>query len=146
MTEIKQGTVTVVLPDDIQIPEQAGELTSKDMQRLAKARRGIGLTCEATAAAIGKDQARLAIPGVDAATLRAAGKAAEDIDLYITDLEVILGRLKQANLLLDAEAHLMLRKCLAHVRSQEKFDPQLSALVPQLESYFANSPPEPKPQ
>lgn len=146
MAEIKQGTVTVVLPDDIRIPEQAGDLTSKDMQRLAKARRGVGLTCEVTAVAIEKDPARLAIPGVDSATLRAAGKAAEDIDLYITDLEVILGRLKQANLLLDAEAHLMLRKCLAHVRSQEKFDAQLSALVPQLETYFANSAPEPKPQ
>ena len=47
---------------------------------------------------------------------------------------------------LDADAHVMLRKCLAYVRAQEKFDAQLAALVPQLESYFAKSPSAPKPQ
>ncbi len=141
MSELKQGVVSVAIPDHINLPEQAGELTSKDMQRLEKARRGVGLTCDATATAMEKDPSRLGVQGVDATSLRTAGKVAEDIDQCITDLEVILGRLKQANMLLDAEAHLMLRKCLAHVRSQEKFDAQLAALVPQLESYFSNTAP-----
>jgi len=116
------------------------------MQRVVKARRGVGITCDATATAMEKDPQRLAVPGVDPAELRSAGKVAEDIDWVITDLEVILGRLKQANMLLDADAHVMLRKCLAYVRAQEKFDAQLAALVPQLESYFAKSPSAPKPQ
>jgi len=144
MSELKQGTVTVSIPDHIDIPERAGELTAKDMQRLAKARRGVGLTCDATASAMTKDPKRLAVPDVDPENLRLAGKVAEDIDSVITDLEVILARLKQANMLVDAEAHLQLRKCLAHVRSREKFDPQLADLVPALEAYFANSPAEPK--
>ena len=146
MPELKQGTVSLLIPEHIVVPEQAGELTTRDIQRLEKARRGVGLTCDTTASAMERDPQRLAIPGIDPAGLRAAGKVAEDIDLVITDLEVILVKLKQANLLLDAEANLMLRKCLAHIRSQQKFDPQLPALVPQLETYFANSPPEPKPK
>ena len=145
IADLKQGFVSVAIPDHIVLPAEAGELTSKDMQRLEKARQGVGLTCDATATAIEKDPQRLAVPGVDPAKLRAAGKVAEDIDLVITDLEVILARLKQGNILLDAAANLMLRKCLAHVRSQEKFDAQLASLVPQLEAYFANTPPEPKP-
>ena len=145
MPELKQGSVSVAIPDHIVLPAEAGELTSKDMQRLEKARRGVGLTCAATAAAMEKDPQRLAVPGVDSSQLRGAGKAAEDIDLVITDLEVILARLRQGNMLLDAAANLMLRKCLAHVRGQEKFDPQLASLVPQLEAYFANTPPGPKP-
>lgn len=144
MADVKQGSVTVVIPDHIAIPAQAGELTSKDVQRLQKARRGIGLTCDATAAAMDKDPKRLAIAGVESALLRAAGRSAEDLDLVITDLEVILARLKQANLLLEEEAHVMLRRCLAHVRSQEKFDPGIGTLVPQLETYFARATPEPK--
>jgi len=147
MPELKQGTVSVVIPDHIAVPAQAGELTIKDMQRIEKARRGVGLTCDATATAMEKNPERLAVPGIEAANLRVAGKVAEDIDSVITDLEVILARLKQANLLLDADAHLQLRKCLAHVRSQEKFDPQLAALVPQLEAYFAKTmAPEPTPK
>lgn len=145
MPELKQGAVSVVIPDHIQLPQEAGELTHKDMQRLEKARRGVGLACDTTAAAMEKDPQRLTIADVSPAKLRAAGQVAEDIDLVITDLEVILSRLKQANMLLDAEAHLMLRKCLAHVRGQEKFDAQIAGLVPQLEAYFAKRPTEPKP-
>ena len=145
MPELKQGTVSVLIPDHITVPDQAGELSTKEVQRLEKARRGVGLTCDMTAAAIEKNPDRLAVPGIDPAKLRAAGKVAEDIDLVITDIEVILSQLKQANLILDAEANLQLRRCLAHVRSQEKFDPQLAALVPQLEAYFANTT-EPKPK
>ena len=146
MPELKQGSVSVAIPDHIVLPPEAGELTLKDMQRLEKARRGVGLTCEATATAIEKDPRRLGAQGIDPSALRAAGRVAEDIDMVITDLEVILGRLKQGNMLLDAAANLMLRKCLAHVRAQEKFDPQLATLVPQLETYFANTPGELKPK
>ncbi len=146
MPELKQGSVSVAIPDHIILPPDAGELTGKDMQRLEKARRGVGLTCDATATAIEKDPQRLGVHGVQPSELRMAGKVAEDIDMVITDLEVILTRLKQGNMLLDAAANLMLRKCLAHVRAQEKFDPQLAELVPQLEAYFANTPAELKPK
>ena len=84
-----------------------------------------------------KDPERLAPHGVDKVRLTKLGEMAENIDNVIVDVEAITVRLKQANLLIDAEAHEELRKVLAFVRSQEKFDARILDLVPQLISYFS---------
>ena len=139
MTEMKQGNVTISIPDSIEIPDKAGEMSPEEVRRLPKARHGIGLTSGATAEAMDKDPERLAPHGVDKVRLAKLGEMAENIDNVIVDVEAITVRLKQANLLIDAEAHEELRKVLAFVRSQEKFDARILDLVPQLITYFSKN-------
>jgi len=131
-----QGIVVISLPDHIQIPAEAGKLTSEELNRKAKPRLGIGLAAEKTAEAMQKYPGQLTIPGVGADDLASLGKQAEDIDVAIADVEALLHVLKQANRLIDADAYLHLRKVLAFVRSQESFDPSLPGLVPHLIAYF----------
>ena len=142
MTDIMQGTVTVSIPEGITIPERAGTLSPDEVQRLPRARHGVGLTCEATADAMAKNADRLCPHNVDANSLIEKGKMAEAIDRVIVDTENALTKLKQANLILDADAHEALRKVLAFVRGQEKFDPRITDLVPALESYFSSDRPK----
>ena len=139
MADLKQGTVTVSIPDHITISDRAGNLTVLEAQRMARARRGLGLATEKTSEAMKKNPDRLAVPNLDPDHLAAQGKVAEDIDVVINDLETLLSVLKQANLLLDHEAHQSMRRALAFVRAQEKFDPRLADLVPHLIAYFSTT-------
>lgn len=141
MGKLKQGVVTVAFPDDIDLPEKAGQLSAVELSRIEKARRGIGLTCARTAEAMTKNAERLSVPGVDPDELAEAGRMAEAIDVVIGDVEQVLMVLKQGNVLLDGHAQRELRKVLAAVRSQEKFDPKLAELFGDLVSYFASSRP-----
>jgi hypothetical protein len=142
MSELKQGSVVVSLPSHIEILPEAGELTPGQMASMEKPRKGLGLVCEQTALAMQKDPERLAVPGLTPEKLINYGKQAEDIDAIIIDMEVLLGVLRQNNLLLDSRAHKALRQVLASVRALEKFDPKLATLVPHLINYFSRSKPE----
>jgi hypothetical protein len=108
------------------------------MRRLPEARRGVGVACETTADAIRKNPDRLKPHNVAADRLAEIGRMAEQIDTVIVDTEAALIRLKQANTLIDAEAHESLRRVLGFVRAEEKFDARLTDLVPHLIAYFAN--------
>jgi hypothetical protein len=136
-----QGTVTVKIPDAIEIPEKAGKLSPEELRRLPKPRRGLGVACENTSDAMLKNPTRIVPHDVDALRLAIMGQMAEQIDQVIVDTEAILVKMKQANTLLDVAAHEGLRKVLAFVRSQEKFDPRITDLVPHLITYFANTQP-----
>jgi len=138
-TKLKQGSVTLTSTETIAFPEKAGKMTVEEVGRLEKPRRGLGVTCEKSADALRKNTDRITVPGVDPAALEAAGEAAENIDGVIADVEHLLMFLKQANALLDSHAHRELRKVLAAVRSQEKFDPKLADLFPHLIAYFAST-------
>jgi hypothetical protein len=138
MAEKTHGNVTITYGDHIQIPDEAGTLASTDLARLEKARRGVGITAVLTAAALRK-QPDLAPKGVTADELEALGKQADDLDLVISDLESLLGTMKQANLLIDSKTHESLRKVLANVRSLEKFNAGVVDDVPQLVAYFKNT-------
>jgi hypothetical protein len=87
---------------------------------------------------------------VTAATLRALGKRAEGIDQVILDLDVVLNRLKQANLLFDAEAWEQIRKTNDQVKVLGKHDPEVLVMFKPLLDFFARGPrtsaPAPSPQ
>ena len=77
------------------------------------------MVCDAPADALEKSGTKFAAPaGVTPASLRALGKRAEEIDQVILDLDVVLGKLKQANLLFDAEAWEQIRKTNDQVKVQ----------------------------
>lgn len=139
MGKLKHGNVSVSYPDDISLPEKAGQLSTSELARIPKARKGIGLACDSTAKALKKYGER--VPGAgDADELAAAGKMAEDIDEVIADVEFVLMVLKQANVLLDADAHTRLRKALSAVRAAEKFDTNVADLFRAVIEYFSNRP------
>lgn len=97
MADIRHGTVTVTIADHLAPPPEAGNLGPEEVRRIAKAPRGIGLICDATADVLEKSSGKFAPPpGVTAASLRASGGRADGIDQVILDLEVLLNRLKQA--------------------------------------------------
>jgi hypothetical protein len=140
MTEVKVGTVTIVLPEGMALDPRSGKLSNDEKRSLPKARKGVGLACEQTAAAMEKSEGALVVPGVEAAALRAAGKLAEDVDQVIEDVTVALEVIKQGNLLADAEAFTMLRKVNQQVKAQSEFDPSLSDRFQAVTAYFATNP------
>ncbi|GMU41975.1 MAG: hypothetical protein AMXMBFR23_28410 [Chloroflexota bacterium] len=137
MPEIKQGTVTIIIPDALALPPEAGTLSVKEVRSIAKTRRGVGAACEATADALSKLDGRFAPPaGVTADSLRAAGARAEGIDQVISDLEVLLQTLKQANLLFDADAASQLRRVNDQVSAQGKHDAGLETAFAGLRTWI----------
>lgn len=139
MAEIKQGNVTVQIPDDIDMMEDAGKLTPQQLARHPdKPRRGVGFAARMTADAMRKNPDRLKVNGVTADELEDYGRQADEIDKIIVDLRVLLLTLEQNNFLLDARAHRALRRVLSFIRAEEKFDPRIVELVPDLIKYFAN--------
>ena len=141
MADIKHGTVTVSIADELAPAPEAGSLGPDEVRRIAKAPRGIGLICDATADAMEKAGAKFTAPGgVSAASLRALGTRAEGIDQVILDLDVVLNKLKQANLLFDAEAWEQVRKMNDQVKAQGKHDPELMVMFKPLLDFFARGP------
>jgi hypothetical protein len=141
MVAIQHGTVTVSIPDEFAPPAQAGNLGPDEVRRIAKAPRGIGLVCDATADVLEKSGTRFAVPaGVTPASLRATGKRAEGIDQVILDLEVVMNKLKQANLLFDLDAWEQIRRINDQVKAQGKHDPEVLVMFKPLIDFFARGP------
>jgi hypothetical protein len=141
MAEIKHGTVAVTVDDTLSLPEKAGNMTPEEVRRVPKARRGIGLVGEHTADALTKAGAKfIPPPGVTVESLLAACRRAESIDQVITDLDVIVNRLKQANLIFDAEAWAMLLKINDQVKVQAKHEPELEAAFSFLRDFMKHGP------
>jgi hypothetical protein len=100
--------------------------------------RRIGLVCDAAADALEKSGTKFAAPaGVTPALLRTMGKRAEGIDQVILDLDVVLNKLKQANLLFDAEAWEQIRKLNDQVKAQGKHDPEVMVMFKPVLDFFA---------
>lgn len=138
MPELQHGTVSVSIPDEFALPAAAGAMSPDEVRRIPKAPRGIGLVCDAAADALEKSGSKFIAPaGVTPASLRAKGKRAEGIDQVILDLEVVLNKLKQANLLFDADAYDEIRKTNDQVKVQGKRDPEVLVMFKPVVDFFA---------
>jgi hypothetical protein len=115
----------------------AGKLTDDEKKRLPRARRGVGLACEQTAAALEKSEGELVVPEVEPEALRRKGKLAEDIDQVIEDMKVALEMVCQGNLLADADAFTDLRKVNKQVKAQVDFKPGLADRFAAVIAYFS---------
>jgi hypothetical protein len=116
-------------------------MTPDEVKRIPKARHGIGLLCEQAANAVEKADPTLMLPpGITAASLREAGKRAEEIDLYLRDLETLKFILQQTNLLFDAEAWEQVRALHDQVKTQGKRNALLLEQFSDLLHFFAQGP------
>ena len=148
---VKFGAVTVSVPERLMPPEAAGSLSAADLARIPKAPRSVGALCES--AADGIERAGKSFqppPGITADALRKAGESADGIDLIIHDLEVVLNRFKQGNLLVDAEAYKLVRQVNDQVKVQSKHSPELAKIFASLLQSFSTlrgrrNEPEPPP-
>ncbi len=141
MPQIKEGTVTIIVPDTIEIPEKAGKLKPEEVKRIPKVRRGIGLACANTAVEMGKKGDEFAVPDTPPAELIRLGAMAEEIDTVISDVEVALNTLKQANLLIDARALDLLGRVNDQVKALGKRDPSILRRFGTVSEYFRNKRP-----
>lgn len=137
--EIKEGAVSVTLPDALKLPAEAGSLDADAIRRIEKTRSGLGVTCQATAASMAKKGDEFQVPGVTAAELADLGLQADLADQVIEDLRTILHRLQQGNLLIDAKAQEMLRRVNAQVNAQGKFDANLFERFATIGAYFGRN-------
>lgn len=133
---LTEGSVSLTVPADLPLPESAGKLSPEELARYPRARKGLGLACQATSMALAKKGSEFAVPGVDPAALATAGDRAEKIDEVIEDLRTLLARLEQANVLIDGEAIDLLRKVSAQVNAQGKFDENLFERFSAVGAYF----------
>lgn len=145
MATIKQGTITIKVPDELTPPEKAGKMSPEEVARIPKAPKGIGLICAQAADVMEKAGDRFsAPPGVTPEGLRAAGKRADEIDQYILDLDYVRNVLMQANLLFDADAWEQVRKVNDQIKAQGKHDPALLVMFQQIIDFLAKGPRAPK--
>jgi hypothetical protein len=125
LAELKYAHITVTIPDHILIPPEAGDLSDEEIQRIPKARRGLGAASEQAAACLETAGPTFVVPDITPAGLRSKGAMADDIDMVIAEVEGLLHKLKQANLLLDAAAWEDLRKLNDFVKAQGKHKPSV---------------------
>ena len=137
MSDFTQGRITIDVPENLTLPEEAGHMTSAEVRRLPKARKNVSLVCDTVAESMRKNPDRICPYGITADQVEASGRVVDLINSLGTDLAETMGVIAQSDVILSAEAHDNLRKVLAFVRGQEKFDPRLGHLVPELIEYFS---------
>lgn len=140
MPQITVGTVTIGLPDNLEIDPRAGKLSDEEQSRVVRARKGLGLACDLTAAAMEKAAGTFVVPGVDPEGLRIKGDTAETFDQVIEDLEIALHTIKQGNLIADESAFNDLRKVNNQVKAQEDFEPAIKERFTSVIEYFQRKP------
>jgi len=135
---VKYGNVSITVPDHLVPPDEAGTLSALEVSRIPRSPRSVGALCDMAADAMERaGKAFVAPAGVTADSLRKAGERADGMDLVIHDIEVLLNRYKQGNLLVDAQAYSIVRQVNDQVKAQAKLNPELSHFFAQLLQAFA---------
>lgn len=130
---VKYGTVSITVPDHLVPPEEAGSLSPVEVSRIPRAPRAVGTLCDLAADGIERAGKAFQAPaGVTPDSLRKAGERADGMDLVIHDLEVLLNRYKQGNLLVDAAAYAIVRQINDQIKAQSKQNPELTQFFAQL--------------
>jgi hypothetical protein len=106
MAELKHGTVTIQFPQELPLIEEAGKLDPRDISRIPRPPAGLAQVCYHAADSMEKMQGQFSPPnGVTPESLRLAGQRVEKVEQLLQDLDVIVGKLKQAGLMYKSEAY-----------------------------------------
>jgi hypothetical protein len=123
MKELKFGTITIILPAEIDHLDDAGKLDPLTVSRIVKTPAGIGQACLHAADSIDNTPGIFTPPaGVTSASLREAGQKAEKIDQILQDLESAKTYVSQSSLIHKKGAYVQLRKVNDEVKAQGKYN------------------------
>jgi hypothetical protein len=138
MATVTHGMITIEVAELLALPEQAGKLSTKEMQKIPKPPRGIGRLCAQAADAIERAGETFSPPpGVTPQSLREAGERADGIDQYLIDLDFLREKVRQANLLFDADAWKQARRMNDSIKAQMRHDPALALIFQKVLEAFA---------
>jgi hypothetical protein len=139
MTTLKHGQAQVELPASLTLPPHAGKLTPDELQGLSKPKADVAQVAHDTAQAIDALGDRFQLPaGVTTADLRAAATAHADLSTLVTEVEVILHTLKQAERITADGLYQQLRKVNDMRKVQAKHDANLDAALGRLVAHMSN--------
>ncbi len=135
--EFKIGDITIILPDDLEIPEAAKTAGVDELGRKNQARRGVGLLCMIIADLLERHPDRLRLPAhITPARLRELGARAEAWDSVILNVAELSRLVQKSNTVADGEAHDALGEVNQQLKAQLSSDPTLAADFAALRAYF----------
>jgi hypothetical protein len=138
--ELKQGAVTVMVPDGVLVLTEAGKLTVKEMARQIKSYKTLELCCLQTAQDLQKQNARITVPHLDINQMQDEARQASVFASLVNDLEQLLLLLKQNQILIGARAHKKLLRIRAFIKAYQNTDPHLIEAFPSLMFYLSKKP------
>jgi hypothetical protein len=137
MKELKYGSVTITLPDELELIDVAGKLDAATVARMVKAPAGLGQACLHTAESMEKAVGRFNPPSdVTPASLREAGQKAEKVDQVLQDLNAATTYIRQSSLMYKQTAYEQLRKTNDAVKAQGKYNRECYSLFSITRSFF----------
>jgi hypothetical protein len=136
--EFKIGDITIILPDDLEIPEAAkSNISLEALREQGNPRRGVGLVCKIAADLQERYPGRLRLdPKFTPAYLRALGEAADAWDRVLLQIEEFKRLFQKANAATDNEAHEALSQLNKQLKAQLADDPALNDDFAAIRAYF----------
>jgi copper homeostasis protein CutC len=111
MNEIRYGSITINLPDDVELSDKAGQLDQVAVSRILRAPAGLSQACHQAADSLEKAGEQFnSVQGISAEILRDEGQQIDKLEQVIRDLEVILSRAERTSLLQKAGTYTKLRR------------------------------------
>ena len=91
MKEIRQRTITLTLPSDVELLEKVDQLDRVAVSRIVKAPTGLSNACRQAADLLEKAQGQfMEMKGISPEILRSEGQRIERLNRVIQDLEEVL--------------------------------------------------------
>jgi hypothetical protein len=133
MKEIRYGTITLTLSNDVELLECASQLDRVALSRIPRAPTGLREACYQAADSLEKVQGQfIQIKDISPEILRFEGQRIDKLEEVIRDLEVILSRAKRTNLIQKAGTYAK----LCHLNEFIKAYAKHSALYDKIFSSF----------
>jgi DNA repair exonuclease SbcCD ATPase subunit len=137
MNEIRYGSVTIKLPDDVALSEEVTQLDQVAVSRILRAPAGLSQACYQAANSLEKAKEQFtAMEDISPETLRDEGQQIEKLEQVVRDLEVILSRAKRTSLLQKASTYTKLRRLNDMVKAYAKHDPIYSIIFKSVLDFF----------
>ena len=137
MAELKHGTVTVHFPQELPLIDEAGKLDPKDISRIPRPPVGLAQACYHAADSMEKMLGQFSPPkGVTPDSLRTAAQQVEKIEQVLQDLDVIVGKLRQASLMYKSGGYDQMCKLNDVVKINGKHDRNFYKAFGKLREFF----------
>jgi hypothetical protein len=137
MAELKHGTVIVQFPQELPLIDEAGKLDPRDISRIPKPPAGLAQACYHAADSMEKMMGQFSPPnGVTPDSLRNAAQQVEKVEQVLQDLDVIIGKLRQASLMYKSAGYDQMCRLNDVVKLNGKYDRNFYKAFGKLREFF----------